>query len=303
MYAKVYMCRAFLSPYYKKGGIKPLDETDEPYFVGRYNCGAVSLHLSMILAKARQENKDFYEVLDYYLEMIRNLHKRTLDYLGEMKASTNPLAYCEGGFYGGHLQPNDKIRPLLDQATFSFGITSLNELQQLYNKKSLVEDNKFALEVMEYINDKIKQFKEEDNIMYAIYGTPAENLCQLQVKQFRKLYGIIPNVSDRDYVSNSFHCHVTEDITPIQKQDYEYQFWHLFEGGRIQYVKYPIGYNLNAIKTLVRRAMSMGLYEGINLSLAYCDDCGHAELEMDVCPKCGSDNLTKINRMNGLTIK
>ena len=250
------MCRAFLSPYYKKGGIKPLDETDEPYFVGRYNCGAVSLHLSMILAKARQENKDFYEVLDYYLEMIRNLHKRTLDYLGEMKASTNPLAYCEGGFYGGHLQPNDKIRPLLDQATFSFGITSLNELQQLYNKKSLVEDNKFALEVMEYINDKIKQFKEEDNIMYAIYGTPAENLCQLQVKQFRKLYGIIPNVSDRDYVSNSFHCHVTEDITPIQKQDYESQFWHLFEGGRIQYVKYPIGYNLNAIKTLVRSAIS-----------------------------------------------
>ena len=84
-----------------------------------------------------------------------------------------------------------------------------------------------------------------------------------------------------------------------QKQDLEYRFWELSNGGKIQYVKYPIDYNITAIKTLVRRAMDMGFYEGVNLSLAYCDDCGHQELEMDVCPKCGSRNLTKIERMNG----
>ena len=292
-------CRAFLSPWYERGGMHPADDDDVPVFVGRFNIGAVSLHLPMILAKARHESKDFYEVLDYYLELIRGLHQRTYAYLGEMRASTNPLAYCEGGFYQGHLKLTDKIKPLLKYATASFGITAFNELQELYNGKSLVEDGAFALEVLEHINQKIAQFKEEDGNLYAIYGTPAESLCGLQVKQFRAKYGIIEGVSDREYVSNSFHCHVTEDITPIEKQDLEGRFWELCNGGKIQYVKYPIDYNLEAIKTLIRRAMELGYYEGVNMSLAYCDDCGHQELEMDVCPKCGSRNLTKIDRMNG----
>lgn len=292
-------CRAFLSPWYERGGMKPADENDKPVFVGRWNIGAVSLHLPMILAKARQENRDFYEVLDYYLELIRKLHIRTYAYLGEMRASTNPLAYCEGGFYGGHLGLHDKIKPILKTATASFGITALNELQMLYNGKSLAEDGGFALQVMRHINDKVNEYKEADGKLYAIYGTPAESLCGLQVQQFRKKYGIVEGVSDREYVSNSFHCHVAEELTPIQKQDLEYRFWNLCNGGKIQYVKYPIEYNLEAIRTLVRRAMRMGLYEGVNLSLAYCNDCGHEELAMDVCPKCGSRNLTKIERMNG----
>ena len=87
-------CRAFLSPWYERGGMHPADDKDTPIFVGRFNVGAVSLHLPMILAKARQESRDFYEVLDYYLELIRQLHIRTYAYLGEMRASTNPLAYC-----------------------------------------------------------------------------------------------------------------------------------------------------------------------------------------------------------------
>lgn len=292
-------CRAFLSLWFERGGMKPADENDKAITVGRFNLGAISLHLPMILAKARSESRDFYEVLDYYLEMIRNVHKKTIDYLGEMKASTNPVAYCEGGFYGGHLKPSDKIKPLLKSCTISFGITALNELQELYNQKSLVEDGQFAIEVMEYINKKVDQYKKEDGILYALYGTPAESLCGLQVKQFRRKYGIIANVSDREYVSNSFHCHVKEDITPIQKQNLEKRFWNLMNGGKIQYVKYPISYNKDAIITLIERAMDMGFYEGVNLSLSYCDDCGHQELDMDVCPKCGSTNLTKIDRMNG----
>ena len=292
-------CRAFLSPWFERGGMKPADEDDKPVFVGRFNIGAVSLHLPMILAKSRKENKDFYEVLDYYLEMIRGIHKRTYDYIGEMRASTNPIQFCEGGFYGGHLKPSDKVKPLLKPMTASFGITALNELQELWNGKSLVEDGQFALEVMQHINDKVNQFKEEDGWLYAIYGTPAESLCGLQIEQFRKMFGVIENVSDRPYVSNSFHCHVTEDITPIQKQDLEGRFWNLCNGGKIQYVRYPIDYNVDAIRTLVRRAMQLGFYEGVNLSLAYCDDCGHQELEMDECPVCGSKNLIKIDRMNG----
>lgn len=293
-------CRAFLSPWYERGGVHPADENDRPVFTGRFNLGAVSLHLPMILAKARKENKDFYEVLDYYLELIREVHKKTFDYLGEFHASISPLAYCEGGLYGGHLKPHEKIKPMLKACTASYGITALNELNRLYNGKSIAEDGEFPLEVMKYINEKLAEYKKEDGILYAVYGTPAESLCGTQVTQFRKMYGIVENVSDKDYVSNSFHCHVSEDITGEEKQDLEYRFWDLFGGGRIGYVKYPIDYNIDAFKTYIRRAMEKGIYEGINLSLGYCDDCGHNfTTGEDVCPKCGSTNLTKIDRMNG----
>ena len=292
-------CRAFLSPWYENGGMHPIDKNDKPVFTGRFNIGVVSLHLPMILAKAREEQKDFYEVLDYYLEMIRHIHIRTYRYLAKRRASTNPLAYCQGGFYGGHLKPDDSVEEVLKSATASFGITALNELQVLYNGKSIVEDGQFALDVMKYINMKTTEFKEEDHILYAIYGTPAENLCGLQVKQFRKKYGIIPGVSSREYVSNSFHCGVWEDITGIEKQDLEDRFWDLFRGGRIQYVRYNLSYNTKAMVTYIERAMEKGLYEGVNLSLAYCNHCGHEELDMDCCPKCGSHDLTKIERMNG----
>lgn len=292
-------CRAFLSPWYEKGGMSPADKNDKPVYIGRFNIGAISLHLPMILAKAREEQRDFYEVLDYYLEMIRKIHIRTYRYLAKRKASTNPLAYCQGGFYGGNLKPDEAIEPVLRSSTASFGITALNELQVLYNGKSIVEDGEFAIEVLKYINEKTLEFKNEDHILYAIYGTPAENLCGLQIKQFRKKYGVIEGVSSREYVSNSFHCGVWEDITGIEKQDLENRFWELFKGGRIQYVRYNLSYNKEAMLTYIERAMKLGFYEGVNLSLAYCNNCGHEELEMDVCPKCGSSDLTKIDRMNG----
>lgn len=292
-------CRAFLSPWYEKGGMHPVDENDKPIFEGRFNLGVVSLHLPMILAKARRESKDFYEVLDYYLGLIRGLHKRTYDYIGELRASVNPVAFCEGGLYGGNLKPEEKIKSILPPMTMSYGITALNELQRLYNGKSIREDGEFALKVMQYINDYTNRIKEEDHILYAIYGTPAESLCGLQIEQFRKIYGIIENVSDKPYVSNSFHCHVSEQMSPIEKQDKEGRFWNLFNGGKIQYCRYNLGYNKEAIKTLILRAMDKGFYEGVNLAMCYCEDCGYQQVEMDVCPKCGSKMITKIDRMNG----
>lgn len=290
-------CRAFLSPWYERGGIHPADENDQPVFEGRFNLGVISLHLPMILAKARRESKDFYEVLDYYLELIRGLHKRTYDYIGELRASVNPVAFCEGGLYGGNLKPEDKIKPILPPMTMSYGITALNELQRLYNGKSIREDGQFALEVMQYINNYTNKIKEEDHILYAIYGTPAESLCGLQVEQFRKIYGIIENVSDKPYVSNSFHCHVSEQMSPIEKQDKEGRYWDLFNGGKIQYCRYNLGYNKEAIKTLILRAMDKGFYEGVNLAMCYCEDCGYQQVEMDICPKCGSKMITKIDRI------
>ena len=293
-------CRASLSPWFERGGEHPADEKDKPVFVGRFNLGAISLNLPMIARKAQVENLDFYQTLDTYLEIIRGLHKKTFEFLSHKKASTNPLGYCYGGFLNGYKKPNEELgKDFLRPMTMSFGITALNELEQVWHQKSLVEDGSFSIEVMKYINQKIEQFKKEDHILYAVYGTPAETLCGLQVQQFRDKYGIIKNVSEREYVSNSFHCGVWEDITPFQKQDFEKRFWNYLNGGKIQYVRYPIMYNLQAIKTTVKRAMKYGFYEGVNLSLSYCENCGYEQLDMDVCPKCGSNLITKIDRMNG----
>ncbi len=292
-------CRAFLSPYWERGGQKPADENDVPVFVGRFNGGAITLNLPMIYMKAKTEGKDFYEVYLQYLEMIRHLHRRTRDFLAKLKAAKSPLAFMEGGLYKGNLKATDSIAPLLDYVTFSFGYTALNELQKLHNGKSIIEDGKFAIEVMEYLNKYISRIKEEDHILYAIYGTPAESLISLQVKQFKEKYGIIEGVSDKEYFTNSFHCHVSERISPIQKQDYEKRFWELSNGGKITYTKYPIDYNVDALKSIIRRGMAMGFYQGVNMDKCYCEHCGYEQLNMTTCPKCGSQDITEVNRVCG----
>lgn len=159
------LCRAYLSNYRDK-------DTNELVFVGRANIGAISLNLPMIFEKSKQENKNFYDVLDYYLEMIREMHKFRYEYLGKAKASSNPLMFMEGGAYGGYLKPDDCIAPLLESWTASFGITALHELTELATGKSIAEDNTFAKETMKHINEIVDKFKEEDGYLYAIYGTP-----------------------------------------------------------------------------------------------------------------------------------
>lgn len=295
-------CRAFLSPWFEHGGKTPADEEDRPVYIGRFNIGVVSLNLPLILMKAREEKRDFHEVLDGYLEMIRDIHKNTYRYLSKLKAYTNPVAYTQGGLYGGNLDLNDSIEPLLKSATASFGFTALNELQRLYNQKSLYEDGEFASETIAYVNAKVEEFSEQDHILYNVYGTPAEKLCGVQVKQFNAKYGVVKNVSDRKYYSNSFHCHVSEEITPIEKQESEHRFWDYANGGKIQYVRITNPENKEALKAIVLHAMKLGLYEGINLSLVYCDHCGadfHNIQHVDVCPRCGSREITKIERMCG----
>ncbi|EIC96154.1 anaerobic ribonucleoside-triphosphate reductase domain protein [Lachnoanaerobaculum saburreum F0468] len=297
-------CRAFLTKWFERGGENPADDSDSPVFTGRFNIGVVSLNLPMILAKAMEDNKDFYEVLDCYLEIVRKIHKSTYKFLTQKRAYTNPLAFMQGGLYGGHLNRDDKIEPLLKSATASFGITALNELQYLYNRKSIVEDGKFVLEVAEYINIKVTEFQRLDHIQYSVYGTLAESLCGKQVKSFRDKFGNIENVSDRDYFSNSFHCHVSEDITQIEKQDYEARFWDFFNGGKIQYVRVDVPYNIEGLEAYVTHAMKLGLYEGINISLAYCDNCWYQWNNIgsdrpDTCPRCGKKEMTMIDRMCG----
>lgn len=294
-------CRANLSPWYERGGIEPADENDRPVYEGRFNCGAISLNFPMIVKKAQDEGKDFYDVLTYYLDLCRKIHIRTLEYLSHKKAGINPLAFCEGGFYGGHLKETDEIgRDTLKPCTVSFGIAALNEATMMYNGKSLYEDKaQFAEEILRFINDYATKYKKEDGILYAVYGTPAESMCALQVEQFRKKYGIIKGVSDRKYMSNSFHVHVSEDITPMEKMDTEYKCFHLCNGGNIVYNRFGSDYNTEAYVTLIREAMKRGFYYGCNISKNYCCTCGAEFLDEDKCPSCGSDDLVRISRVCG----
>jgi len=296
-------CRSAVSPFYESGNYTQVDENDIPVTQGRFNIGVVSLNLPMILAKARKNKKDFYQVLDYYLDIIRGIHKKTRAQLSKLKASSNPLMFMEGGLWHGNLQANDTIEPIMKAATASFGITALNELQRLYNGKSLIEDNQFALEVSQYIFNKLKEFKAEDGIAYSIYGTPAESLSGKQVLQFRNKFGIIEGVSDRDYFSNSFHCHVSENITPIEKQKYEEQFWPYFSGGRIQYnrISRP-DINKNAVLTCINEAMKRKFYYGVNFPASYCEKCGKSFTEpVNYCPHCGAPEkfITTYDRVCG----
>jgi ribonucleoside-triphosphate reductase (formate) len=285
-------CRAYLSDY--------RDENGELQFIGRFNIGAISLNLPMIYMKSQNENKQFYEVLDYYLQMIRNLHKDRYEYVGKAKANSNPLMFCEGGAYKGYLKPDDRIAPLLKSATASFGITALNELSVLATGKPISEDNQFAYLTVKYIKDKVEKFKKEDGWLYALYGTPAESLCGTQVEQFRKKYGTIKGVSDKDYFSNSFHCHVCEEITPFEKQDKEIDIFELVTGGHIQYVRIPNTKNIKALKDIIRRGMDLGFYQGVNFNACQCEDCGTTGTDWgETCPHCGSKNITEINRTCG----
>ena len=293
-------CRASLAPWYKHGGQHPKDDSDVPVYTGRFNMGAIALNFPMYVAKAKDEGKDFYEVLNYYLELVRRLSKKTIEFLSHKKAGINPLGFCEGGFIGGNKDPEDELGiEFLKPMTISFGVIALNEASVLATGKSIAEDDTWAFEVMQYINKYVDRIKEEDDTLYAIYGVPGETaVCALR-DCFVKKYGVIKGVSDKPYFTNSFHCAVYEDITPIHKQDSEYRCFHLTNGGNIQYCRYPVCYNKDAIRTLVKRAMENGFYEGVNLELNYCLDCGHQWVEGDVCPKCGTDNIVQIQRMNG----
>ena len=295
-------CRAQLSPWFIKGGITPEDETDKPVFVGRINLGAIALHFPMIVAKAKEENRDFFEVLEYYMDIVRGIHKKTFEYLSHKKAGINPLGFCQGGFLNGHLDPDQEIgEDFLRPMTISFGVIALNEASVLQTGKSISEDNSFAISILKFMNDYIAKYKKIDNILYALYGVPGESLVIKQVQQFRKKYGIVKDVSDHEYTTNSFHCCVRDDITPIEKQDIEYPMYHLCTGGNIQYCRYPLQYNFDAIKTLVKRGMELGFYEGVNFQLDFCPHCGERFIDSDVCPKCGSSDIIRIERMNGYT--
>ena len=185
--------------------------------------------------------------------------------------------------------------------TASFGVTALDELSVLAGEGRLHESDKvIAQQVLDYLNDRLADFKEQDGFLYALYGTPAESLCGTQLKQFRNMFGVVKGVSDKEYFTNSFHMNVAADITPYQKQDLEESLFHSCNGGHIQYIRLANPENHKAIRACVSRGMGKGFYQGVNFDLAICENCGHRpNADVEECPKCHSHDISVINRVCG----
>ncbi|XAO54276.1 ribonucleotide reductase of class III (anaerobic) large subunit [Yersinia phage vB_YenM_P778] len=288
-------CRAYLSDYQ--------DENGESHFVGRANIGAVSLNLPMIWMKAQEEGTPFKEEIRHWMQMSREFLKKRYEQIAHTTCSTNPLAFTQGGLLGGTKAPEDQIgMDIVKTFTASFGVTALHELTVLMNGSQLGKLDvtlSSPEKVLMYLNSLIDEFKAEDGYLYALYGTPAESLCGTQVKQFKAKYGVIAGVSDREYFTNSFHVHVATDITPLEKQDYEEDSFHLCNGGHIIYSRLPNPDNRAAIKAIVKRGMDKGFYQGVNFDLAICECCGARPKSTDVCDSCGSTDISVINRVCG----
>lgn len=289
-------CRAYLSHWTDP-------KTNKVVTVGRCNIGAVSLNIPLIIAIAKKEfstnwKESFWNLLSDRLQVIREFLCKRYEIIRHTKASTNPLAFTQGGFYNGYRQPDEEVGDLVDYMTASFGITALNEATVLWCGKSLYEDKSiFANKVIDFILAKLDKYKEQDHHLYALYGTPAESLCGTQATQYREYTG---DNQFGSFFSNSFHCHVSEDITPIEKQDTEATAFHKVAGGHIQYVRLDNPENLEATKAIIERGMSLGFYQGVNFDSCHCNDCGTSFTNGGkTCPSCGSHNITTISRVCG----
>lgn len=288
-------CRAYLTPWADP-------ETGKYVTIGRCNIGAVSLNLPIIMAYCKKTYGDkwkdeFYHVLENRLNVIRGFLKKRYDIIRHTKACTNPMAFTQGGFYKGFRKPDEEIGDLVDYMTASFGITALNEASILWTGKTLKEDATFANEVLDFINNKIEDYKKADGYLYALYGTPAESLCATQAKQYKDYTG-----SDEfgEYFTNSFHLHVSEKVTPFEKQDHEEELFHKVNGGHICYVRIDNPENFQAVKAVIQRGMAKGFYQGVNFDSVYCNECGaHGYNSFYKCPHCGSTNILVISRVCG----
>lgn len=291
-------CRAYLSEWKDP-------KTKKTITIGRCNIGAVSLNLPLIYKIAKECDYSFYEYLDKHLDVIREFFKKRYDMIRHTKACTNPMCFTQGGLHNGNLKPEEEIGDLVEYMTASFGVTALHELCEVALGVPLSDPDgqRFAIAVVQHIQNRVNYYKDQDGYLYALYGTPAESLCGTQAKQYHdfcKQAECVDELEGVEYFTNSFHLHVSEDITPIQKQNAEYNLFHMINGGHIVYVRIDNPENTQAVKALVLRGMRKGFYQGVNFDAAYCEDCGcHSTNVGNTCPHCGSHKLSVISRVCG----
>lgn len=249
--------------------------------------------------ESKKNKKEFYGYIDKYMDMIAKIHDFTYRRMSNKKASSNPLFFCEGGC-AVKLQPHETIGKALELATASFGVIGLDEASYYMTGKHIHEDNTFAIELLQYMNDKIEEYKLKYNRLFALYMTPSEGLCDKALKKDKKKYGAVQGVTDHEWYTNSFHVDVRANIDAITKMDIEKPMFDIAKGGRIVYTEIPDTDNIEALEEIVNHAMDRGLYYGVNFEKCHCHNCGHhGDFPIGVCPNCSSTNILVVDRVCG----
>ena len=283
-------CRAFLSDYKNEEG--------ESVFIGRGNCGAVTLNLPRFALKAEGDLDKFFKLIDENFNKAMKVHLFTYNRMKKVKAKTNPLFFVHGGCHI-QLDYEDTIEKAIDTFTWSIGYIGLDETVKALTGQQLHENHGLGVHILEHIDKLIQEAKEETGLRLAMYSTPAESLCYKFLEHDKEEFGVIEGVTDKAYYTNSFHMDVNAKLDVDQKMHLELPMFNIATGGRIVYNEYPHTKNKKAIMDCVRYAMSLGLYYGINLQLDTCLGCGHQDEIEGACPKCGSTNILSINRICG----
>ncbi len=283
-------CRAYLSPFYHP-------ETGEELYTGRNNIGAVSLNLVKMAIESGRDEMKFYDLIKKYSDMVFAIHEDAYEKIGKSKGSSNPLLFCEGASWMS-VGYDEEIRPIIEASTASLGYVGLEEVCQCMFGEHLLKHQDFALTVVTYLKQLTVAATEKFNHLYALYSTPAENLVYKFNTINRAQYGVIENVTSREYETNSFHLHVAEEVSVPQKIAFEAPFHAIATGGRISYCEFPYGVDRVVLRKSIDFAMEKGMYFGANVISATCCNCGkHGDF--DVCPDCGSEDIISVSRVCG----
>lgn len=258
---------------------------------------AVTLGLIKMAIESNGDIKKFYELIDKYSKMVFEIHEWTYERLAQVKGYTDPLLFTQGGAIKS-VGYNDTIEPLLESSTASLGFLGIEEACQALFKSGIKENHKFALELVKHLRELCDNATKEYNHLYALYATPAESLVYKTALKIREQYGYIKNVNSRDYVTNSFHIPVWEEIDCINKIKLEEEFHKYASGGRITYTEFPNAVDENVLRSVIDFAMEKGLYFGVNIVSSHCNDCNF-DGEFEICPVCGSENTTSVTRACG----
>ncbi|MBQ4283442.1 MAG: anaerobic ribonucleoside-triphosphate reductase, partial [Lachnospira sp.] len=293
-------CRSFLTTY--------LNEEGKPQYYGRFNQGVVTLNLVDVACSSGKDINRFWEILDERLELCKRALMCRHYRLKGTPSDVAPILWQNGAL--ARLKKGETIDKLLygGYSTISLGYAGLSECT-MYMKgvtHTKPEGTEFALKVMRYLTDTCKRWAAETNIDFSLYGTPLESTTYKFAKNLQKRFGKIPGVTDRNYITNSYHVHVTEEINAFDKLKFESQFQELSPGGAISYVEVPdMMNNIPAVLSVMQYIYENIMYAELNTKSDYCQECGYnGQIQIITdedgkliweCPNCGNKDQDKMN--------